>query len=230
MVATAVAFLAGCNKREEIQSYTFHVPKSPVQDKSAELPAGHPPISNSSKNSSQPKEGAAPEKSAGGDGKSAPAEPTEKTMLAALIPHGGQAWAFKVTGEPAVLEKFAESFDSFIQTVKFAGDKPDWKLPDGWTVGPPRQFGFATLQIADPPLEIAVSAVNQTPNFLADNVNRWRGQMGLSPLEGDALTQSLKTLKLGDELSASVVKLTGKQSSGGMGRPPFAPPGGRNGK
>ena len=229
-VATAMtALICGCGKREEIQSYTFRVAKSAPRGGSLALPEGHPPIGDAPQNSDKDSDNAAAKRDGSGN-KSAPAEAAEKTMLAALIPHAGQAWAFKVTGETAILEKFADQFDAFIQTVKFSDDKPDWKLPDGWKVGPPRQFGFATLQVADPAVEIAVSAVNQSPDFLAQNVNRWRGQLGLAPLEGEAFAQSVRTLKLEGDLSATVVKLTGKLQSGGMSRPPFAPQGGRNGK
>ncbi len=219
LFAAGVLF-SGCQKGEEIQHYTVQLPKPRTTDKTTKLPDGHPPIGDSGKTGD----------GKDGNGQTVANDAPEKTMLAALIPHSGQAWAFKVTGEPDVMEKFAEPFETFIKGVKFSGENPEWKLPDGWTEGPPRQFGYATLKVADPAVEIAVSSVNQTPNFLADNINRWRGQMSLPPLEGEKLNDSTKKLELSGDLSATVVKLTGKQQAGGMGRPPFAPQGGRNGQ
>ena len=223
LLSFAAFFLAGCQKPEEIRHYevTLTEPRAPAKpanlpDGDTTPPAGHPPI----------------DKSAGGVTDAGGATSSEKTMLAALVPVGQQGWTFKVTGPVEALDKFAETFETFVQSVTFPGDTPKWKLPAGWKeVAGGGQFRFATIRVASddkeiPPLEVAVSQVTLTADYLLDNVNRWRDQMSLAKITVAELPQETKTLSLPDKLAATLVKVTGKPKAGGMGRPPFAPGGG----
>ena len=215
LLALATLAFNGCQKAEEIRHYevTLSEPRTPpkpakLPDAESSLPEGHPPID---------KAGSAT---------------AEQTMLAALVPVGQEGWTFKVTGPVEALDKFAETFEKFVQGVTFSGEKPQWKLPDGWTEkAGGGQFRYATIRATTddkdaPPLAIAVSQVALTPDYLLANVNRWRGQMSLDNITAGDLPRETKTLNLSEKLAATFVKVTGKPKTGGMGRPPFAPGGG----
>jgi len=63
-----------------------------------------------------------------------------------------------------------------------------WSLPKGWTEAPGSGMRYATLT---PPgggkAEMSVVVLPGPAGGEAANVNRWRGQIGLPPLEEDAL-------------------------------------------
>lgn len=65
-----------------------------------------------------------------------------------------------------------------------------WTVPDGWTLDPePRQMRLATYLAPDPDGQIEV-AVTRFPGQVGGelaNINRWRGQMGLPPVESAEL-------------------------------------------
>jgi hypothetical protein len=161
-----------------------------------------------------------------------PKEPTPDRMLAALVPHGSEAWSFKMTGPVDAVGKCTDKFDALVQTVTFpdpAGGEPQWILPGGWTQeAGGAQLRFATVRIPDSqsPLELTVAKVSwgsgdETQEILA-NVNRWRGQMQLTPISAEDLSDETRALKLtADQSKAIVVDLAGRLKAGGMS-PPFA--------
>jgi len=70
-----------------------------------------------------------------------------------------------------------------------------WSLPKGWTEAPGSGMRYATLT---PPgagkLEMSVVVLPGPAGGEPANVNRWRGQIGLPPLEDDALLATRKTV------------------------------------
>jgi hypothetical protein len=118
-----------------------------------------------------------------------------------------------------------------VKSVRFtsgAETKPSWTLPAGWKELPGSEFRFATIQLAESsadgkPLEIAVSSAGGS---VLDNVNRWRGQVGLKNIAEDELAKTTEGIKVGDH-AGTFVRLVGTSSSGGMGGGPFAPFAGR---
>jgi hypothetical protein len=114
-------------------------------------------------------------------------------LLGAILPHGSQAWFFKLTGPKQIAEKKKDEFLAVVTSVRFdqdSGSNPQWTLPDGWTQQAGGEFRFATLSIPvdeGAPLECSVSTLPmegwQRSNFELENINRWRRQLGL-PLIG----------------------------------------------
>lgn len=151
-------------------------------------------------------------------------------MLAAIVPHGPQAWFFKLTGPLEAVESQSERFRAFLKSVHFGAEEkgdPEWKLPDGWRQTPGTGLRFATIVIAGPdgPLELSVSALPQPPGdeekYLLSNINRWRGQLGLAALEDGQLAKESTQLPL-EGATATLVDLAGHLEASGMGQPPFA--------
>lgn len=159
-----------------------------------------------------------------------PKEPTPDRMLAALVPHGSEAWSFKLAGPAEAVGKYTEKFDALVQTVTFpdaASGEPQWKLPEGWTQeAGGAQMRFATVKIPDsqPPLELTVAKVSwgsaDEPQEILANVNRWRGQMQLPPIGDEDLSDETRSLKLAaDQSKAIVVDLAGRLKAGVMSAP-----------
>jgi len=71
-----------------------------------------------------------------------------------------------------------------------------WSVPKGWTEAPGSGMRFATLT---PPgggkVELSVVVLPGTAGGEAANVNRWRGQIGLPPLEEPGVAAARKAVK-----------------------------------
>ena len=194
-----VVLVAGCGKSERIERYT--VAKPPP----FELPRGPQPAK-----AEQP-----------------PGEPTDR-MLAAIVPHASQGWFFKLTGPIDAMGPQADAFTTFLKSVHFSeAGKPQWTLPEGWQERPGSDIRYATLVIPSEgkPLELTVTALPKPPGddeqYALANINRWRGQMKLPPIEASALAEEAKQIEL-QGATATVVDLVGTASAS-MGRPPFFP-------
>ena len=97
------------------------------------------------------------------------------------------AWFFKLLGSADDVADRLDEFDAFLGSVRFGtSGQPEWDAPAGWREEAGNDFRFATLVIPDtePPLEISVTVL-PAPDpgsdvYLRQNVDRWRGQLGLS--------------------------------------------------
>lgn len=71
-----------------------------------------------------------------------------------------------------------------------------WTLPKGWTEGEAGGMRFATLK---PPIagkvEVSVVMLAGAGGGELSNVNRWRGQIGLSPIDEKALASARKPVQ-----------------------------------
>ena len=75
-----------------------------------------------------------------------------------------------------------------------ASDWP-WTVPQAWAFDPePRQMRLATYMAPDPagPVEVAVSRFPGRVGGELSNMNRWRGQMGLDPLDEAGLEAAVE--------------------------------------
>lgn len=96
------------------------------------------------------------------------------------------------------------------------GDEPiHWGMPEGWVQQPGDQFRFATLVDArtQPPLTVTVSRLPARQGSLLANVNRWRGQLSLAPIEEAQIPQDVRVLD-GAQLDAVLVDLTSPEVDG----------------
>jgi len=147
-------------------------------------------------------------------------------LLAALIPHDGQAWFFTLkAAEPLVAAQKA-NFETFIHSIQFptgapataaphptAGATPpaagvvpnphetvpqlnpgpaqpyrlaSFKAPEGWTEQPgSNSMRVTSFRVGSgaQQAEVIVSRIAQGQSgSMLDNLNRWRGQVGLPPI------------------------------------------------
>lgn len=139
-------------------------------------------------------------------------------MLAAVVPAGGQAWFFKISGADSAVANEVEEFTTFLKTLKIQDGKPVWKTPEGWSEQPGSGMRAATFRIGDAGKELECSVIAlpaedpASDEYLLPNINRWRGQLGLA-------SQSLAELKdsegfhqfdLDDGTTITWVNLSGK--------------------
>ena len=116
--------------------------------------------------------------------------PTEDRMVVAVALRPEATWFFKINGPARALGQTEPSWIGFLKQIQFGTDgQPTWELPDGWRSTPstnnsPLAARFATLQIPNPDrekVELVVSKLG--PDFdRLSNFNRWRGQLGLPPI------------------------------------------------
>lgn len=70
-----------------------------------------------------------------------------------------------------------------------------WTLPKGWTEGEAGGMRYATLKPSVPgKVEATVVVLPGPAGGELSNVNRWRGQIGLGPLDEKALAPQRKTV------------------------------------
>lgn len=197
----AVFVASGCQKSEQIRTYAA------------------------------PKEAQLPEKAKAQV--AATSEPTDR-MITAIVPVGGQAYFFKVVGPIAAIDKHQQELNDFFAAIRIGDDgKPKWTLPESWSEQPGSAMRLATIVIpeAAKPLEISVTALPWagTAEGMLSNVNRWRNQLQLPPVDASKVGENVHELKAADK-TLSIVDLRGHFAgssmaapfAGGAGGAPFA--------
>lgn len=70
-----------------------------------------------------------------------------------------------------------------------------WALPEGWSESVGSGMRFATLKApVEGELDISVVVLGGSAGGEAANINRWRGQIGLPPLDEAAVAKARKTV------------------------------------
>ena len=137
---------------------------------------------------------------------------SRQRMLGAMCPHGHDIWVFKLLGATDSVAAQKSSFDQFLRSLRFeAGGTPSqqtnafgppsdanvaasdsaatgaggahWVLPAGWSAEPGNTFRLATVHTGNSKVEIRVSKFAGLGGGLTANVNRWRGEVGLVPVD-----------------------------------------------
>jgi hypothetical protein len=134
-------------------------------------------------------------------------------ILGVIQHRDSTAWFVKMTGDADLVEKQKPAFIAFLQSLNFgsqqsqsqlppghpdisgmatptAGEttssQPTWTVPAGWQSVSAGQFLVAKFKINGANAETAdvnVSSSAGDGGGLAANVNRWRGQLGLQPMD-----------------------------------------------
>ncbi len=103
------------------------------------------------------------------------------------------------SGMPAMGSPFAEGGGPSIQ----------WKLPNGWTESHPGGMRYATLKPAQQgKIDVSVIVLPGPAGGDLANVNRWRGQVGLAPIDDATLEKGREKVKAGSNATVSVFDFT----------------------
>jgi hypothetical protein len=81
-----------------------------------------------------------------------------------------------------------------------------WETPESWTEVPPSSMRYASFSASaenGDKIDISVVTFPGEGGSDADNVNRWRGQIGLAPVDASAVTSQVIPLKTADTTFAT---------------------------
>ena len=196
--------LSGCGGQEEVRHYKVPKPEQLFAQNHVDLKPAPP----------QPGE--------------QPTEPTDR-LLGAIVPRTSRTWYFKMTGPMDLVAQQEQAFRDLITSLTFDGPDtdPQWKLPPTWqeNAGTGQRLATLSVEADGQRLEVSVIqlATSSSATSILDNVNRWRRQMRLPPLNQAKLEQKTTKLDLA-EGTAVLVNEEGNFSSGSMGSPSLTRP------
>jgi hypothetical protein len=165
--------------------------------------------------------------------------------LAGILPMGGTTVFFKATGEDALVTENKPKFLAWLKSVQTgpaapasaaassapgspdmrgpvapppSTDLPQWQVPAGW-----KPVAASTMRLASFALEgangqtgdLSVVALGPQAGGLLANVNRWRGQMSLPPLDEAGLASASTQVATAGGDPAVVVDLAGQGAMAG---------------
>jgi len=143
-------------------------------------------------------------------------------LLGLIIPKStGESWFVKFSGPVEQIEPHVGAFDAFVQSIRVApgAASPTYTPPPGWKEAPPRAMRLVTFLPPGDGKQPELYLSQPFGGSLLDNVNRWRGEVGLPPVKETELPSVVTEVKLGD-VKAYRVDFSGP---GGKNRmPPFA--------
>ena len=155
-------------------------------------------------------------------------EDPPKTALLALYRHNAQTWLFPFIADRALIVKELENFYSFLlsTTVRAgktpvraiapslppaqpasSGHQPTWEAPEHWERKPTTQMrvgNYAVSNEAGEALDFSITSFPGEVGGILANVNRWLGQVGMSPTDEQGLSQYLSDRMI-DEKPAKLV-------------------------
>ena len=150
-----------------------------------------------------------------------------RIVAAIAVDTGGTAF-YKMRGNSALVGAEKEKFLQWVRSSRSADvtasamdDTPatsatikiKWDLPDNWLPGAPSPMRYASFTTGTDKEKADISVVTfpgDGGNDL-DNVNRWRQQIGLPPIEANALESMISQIA-GNELRFSMVDMSGETS------------------
>jgi len=161
-----------------------------------------------------------------------PATTGPTRMLAAILARPDATWFVKLMGPATQLENQGAPFISLLQSIKFEKpDEPTFTVPGGWTRDDSNPARFATLKLPSTagPVEATIIKLGAQAGSDLENINRWRGQVGLGPIGEKDMATATKEMEIAGKKAIFVDMIgpgapkTGGPFSGMMGNRPPAP-------
>lgn len=117
-------------------------------------------------------------------------EPPARRMLAVMVPHGKDVWFFKFDGLNKEVSEHEADFDAFVRSIHFKDQEETpltWTTPPGWQrrAGPPPRYATLRRGPKGRGLEITITKLGPEAADVRQNIDRWRGQLGLEPLNDE---------------------------------------------
>jgi len=163
----------------------------------------------------------------------APQTKAATRILAALQPHGDATWFFKMMGDDDLVRGQKDAFIGFLQKYQYSDAGPPgapqppsqptasqipqaappartWKSPPGWEQQQPGPMQDAKFLVATGKATVTVSIFDGPTGGVLANVNRWRNQLGLPPVDEAGLKPLLTAIDL-PETKATLVDMAGSK-------------------
>ncbi len=140
-------------------------------------------------------------------------------IIAAMVTTGSSTLFFKMRGNADLTEAQKGDFIKWVaavcnaqtetQSPKMAAMPPQdagapqikWEAPEGWTEVPPSSMRYASFSASSDEggkIDISIVTFAGDGGSDVDNINRWREQMGLAPVDANAVTSQVAPLKTAD--------------------------------
>jgi hypothetical protein len=140
-------------------------------------------------------------------------------IIAAMVTTADSTLFFKIRGNADLTEAQKGDFIKWVAAIcnaqtqagppQMAAAPPQaanpppiqWKKPEGWTEVPPSSMRYASFSAPSQDggkIDISVVTFPGDGGSDADNINRWRGQIGLAPIDANAVTSQVAPLKTED--------------------------------
>jgi hypothetical protein len=140
-------------------------------------------------------------------------------IIAAMVTTNDSTLFFKMRGNADLTETQKGDFIKWVAAVcsaqtqtappQMAAAAPEtasappikWRTPEGWTEVPPSSMRYASFSASAEgggKIDISVVTFPGDGGSDADNVNRWRGQMGLAPVDASFVHSQVAPLKAAD--------------------------------
>jgi len=106
---------------------------------------------------------------------------------------------YRVAREPAAPKAVAPGLPAGHPETPGGPPRLQWKLPAGWQEVPPGQMRVASFRVGGTGGKQADVSVVPLPGQAGsdlDNVNRWRGQVGLPPVAAEELSKLAQTVEI----------------------------------
>jgi hypothetical protein len=153
-------------------------------------------------------------------------------IVAAMVTTGNSTLFFKMRGNADLAEAQKGDFIKWVAAVcnaqtqtgppQMAAAPPNdsgapriqWKTPEGWTEVPPSSMRYASFSAPAEDggkIDISVVTFPGDGGSDSDNVNRWRGQIGLAPIDASAVTAQVAPLKA-DDTTFSTADIAGDKT------------------
>ena len=153
-------------------------------------------------------------------------------IIAAIAPTSSSTLFFKMRGNASLSEKEKAEFIKWVaavcnsqvenkpqQTAEMPSpDSPKpqlkWKIPEGWTEVPASSMRYASFSAAaenGASVDISIITFPGDGGSDADNVNRWRRQIGLEAVDEKAISSQINSLKAAN-MNFSTTDITGAES------------------
>ena len=151
-------------------------------------------------------------------------------IIAAMTSAGGSTLFFKIRGNAALTESQKSEFIKWVASVcnaqgeskmppaasamppteNASNPQIKWQTPAGWSEVPASSMRYASFNAGtnDNKVDISIVTFPGEGGSDADNVNRWRQQIGLPPMTPDAVATQIEPLK-GDGTDFSMVDIAG---------------------
>lgn len=145
----------------------------------------------------------------------------KQRMLAVMVPREKDVWFFKLMGPEQAVAEAAPTFDRFVESVRFTDQEREpirWTVPDGWkqTLGADVLYARLRKEGDASTPEITITKLPPGAKDPRANIDRWRGQLGLGPIDEDALQKLVGNVKV-DGVASTRVDFVGGASK--RGRP-----------
>jgi len=155
-------------------------------------------------------------------------------IVAAIAPGSASTLFFKMRGNADLAEAQKPDFIKWVAAICAAQTEnkspsmaampvapPDssapqikWKTHEGWTEVPPSSMRYASFSVSgedDAKIDISIVTFPGEGGSNADNVNRWRRQVGLAPLDDKEITTKIVPMNAGSA-NFSMVDMAGGDS------------------